>query len=479
MIKELALAALSNYLSGSPGSGESSDGAGFLKELQRAHDGRAADPANRASAPRPDAAQPDRTPKPAEQPPRRTEGAQTRSDGSAKPRSDAGRPAAAQQASRNEDGSRTTRAAERDGQAADAGAARPADDGSTDAARSERADGTDDSADADRVAADAALALLAGAPATSDPVAATAEAAAQVLAAVRRTQNDAGTEARDEPSVRAITDPDSADGRGPADTTLEVADTADAPGDAGSGRAGDARARRAALDAADLQQAGLDRDDRPLAASAQALAANLAQSSRGASTDHIGALDGAARHDRSAGMAAGHGGELPAGLAAGFANALARAEASAASAAPVTTAVHAPLGSQAFAPEFAERISTLVAGGIERAEIVVSPKELGPVRIELTMNGDDARLVFTAAHPDTRQAIEQSSALLRSMLADQGLTLGRMDVGQGGDPQAGNGQQAHANAGSDAGAGQTWSGGGTTVTAPATTAPRGLLDLFA
>ena len=146
-------------------------------------------------------------------------------------------------------------------------------------------------------------------------------------------------------------------------------------------------------------------------------------------------------------------------------------------ASPASTTVHAPLGSQAFAPEFAERISTLVSGGIERAEIVVSPKELGPVRIELTMNGDDARLVFTAAHPDTRQAIEQSSALLRSMLADQGLTLGRMDVGQGGDPRAGGHGQPAATA--DAGAGQAWSGSGTAAGAPAVAAPRGLLDLFA
>ena len=108
----------------------------------------------------------------------------------------------------------------------------------------------------------------------------------------------------------------------------------------------------------------------------------------------------------------------------------------------------------------------------------MSPKELGPVRIELTMNGDDARLVFTAAHPDTRQAIEQSSALLRSMLADQGLTLGRMDVGQGGDPRAGgNGQSAAAQ--TDAGSGESWTTGGATTSAPAAATPRGLLDLFA
>ena len=82
MIKELALAALNNYLSGSPGAGETSDGKGFMKELQRAHDGRAADPANRAPAPRPatDAARAARTTKPSEPAPRRSDDGQPKSE---------------------------------------------------------------------------------------------------------------------------------------------------------------------------------------------------------------------------------------------------------------------------------------------------------------------------------------------------------------------------------------------------------------
>ncbi len=111
------------------------------------------------------------------------------------------------------------------------------------------------------------------------------------------------------------------------------------------------------------------------------------------------------------------------------------------SATPSTTiaTVEAPVTSPAFAPEFTERISTMIDGGIERAEILVTPKDMGPVRIELTLSGDDARLVFTATQPDTRQAIEQSSALLRSMLAERGLTLAGMDINQG---NAGNPQQS-------------------------------------
>ncbi len=486
MIKELALAALNNYLSGSPGSGETSESAGFLKELQRAHDGRATDPANRTPAPRPaaDGVQTQRATRPPEQTPRQRDDGTPRSgsgdtDGTRRS-AEADRMKSGQQPARSEGTERASRPGEsRRGTDAAADAAPAEEDTIAAATRSDQTDETDRPSDTDQALA-ATLALLAGVPVTADATATTqathaaaaTEAAAQMLAAVRRTTGDASAD----PAAQTTTEQRPAGERligevldAPESAAAEAA--AQAPDEAVSGPAAPAQTRRAAID---LQSNGSDSGDRSLPAAALTLAASFAPSTHEAVAERGDALDGSSRHDR----ATRHVGELPVGLAAGFAGALARAEASATAAAPGGTIVHAPLGSPAFAPEFAERISTLIAGGIERAEIVVSPKELGPVRIELTMKGDDARLVFTAAHPDTRQAIEQSSALLRSMLADQGLTLGRMDVGHGGDPRAGgHGQQPPAP--SEGSGGQTWQRDGGTTGTPAAAAPRGLLDLFA
>jgi flagellar hook-length control protein FliK len=139
--------------------------------------------------------------------------------------------------------------------------------------------------------------------------------------------------------------------------------------------------------------------------------------------------------------------------------------------------VQAPVTSPGFGPELGDRVSMLVAEGIERAEITVTPKELGPVRIELTLSGDDASMVFTAAHPDTRQAIEQSAPLLRSMLAEHGLSLGQLDVGRGDTPKERPAQDWQPRRESNAGQDDT--GGLARPAVPTATRARGLLDLFA
>lgn len=93
--------------------------------------------------------------------------------------------------------------------------------------------------------------------------------------------------------------------------------------------------------------------------------------------------------------------------------------------------VPTPVGDAAFPGRFAAEVALLGAAGIERAEIHLQPRELGPVRIELTMSGESARIAFSAAQPDTRQAIEQSLPILEDLLAERGLVLGDASVSDG------------------------------------------------
>ena len=89
------------------------------------------------------------------------------------------------------------------------------------------------------------------------------------------------------------------------------------------------------------------------------------------------------------------------------------------------------IGDALFPGRFAAEVALLGTAGIERAEIRLQPRELGPVRIELSLNGESTRIAFSAVQPETRQAIEQSLPILKDLLAERGLTLGEASVSDG------------------------------------------------
>lgn len=98
---------------------------------------------------------------------------------------------------------------------------------------------------------------------------------------------------------------------------------------------------------------------------------------------------------------------------------------------PVLASVPTPVGHPGFADRFAGEVGTLALRGIEQAEIVLNPRELGPVRIELSLNGEAARIAFSATQPETRHAIEQTLPVLKDLLASNGLMLAGASVSDG------------------------------------------------
>jgi flagellar hook-length control protein FliK len=218
--------------------------------------------------------------------------------------------------------------------------------------------------------------------------------------------------------------------------------------------------------------------DGPAEASARTEASALATTAFAAGDP---ATRGVAERDRAAETSVAHA-RQPEAQAGSFATAppapLAAADVPAVSIAPAVT-------DPAFALALGEQLGVLIAGEISRADLVVSPPDLGPIRIELTLRGDNADLVFTAAAPETLQAIEASAEVLESLLAERGISLGGMDVGQGrpqqfagtqGDPSS-HRQQAVDRAPSAAPGPAT---AAATVRSPAVPAHRrGSIDLFA
>ena len=135
-------------------------------------------------------------------------------------------------------------------------------------------------------------------------------------------------------------------------------------------------------------------------------------------------------------------------------------------------------GEPAFATDLAAEVRVMVEGGLQEAELSLHPAELGPIQVQLRVNGGSADISLAAANGFTRDGLAQALPELREMLASQGLQLGQAGVDAGRDGRGfGDAPQRQENRGpSSAG-----SAGDTSVTpsAPRRAAVRSLLDLYA
>jgi flagellar hook-length control protein FliK len=88
-----------------------------------------------------------------------------------------------------------------------------------------------------------------------------------------------------------------------------------------------------------------------------------------------------------------------------------------------TLSIQAPVGSAAFADEVSARVTGLAQSGITQAQLQLSPADLGPVQVHITLQAGQASVWFGANHADTRAALEQSLPRLRELFAGAGLPL--------------------------------------------------------
>ena len=97
---------------------------------------------------------------------------------------------------------------------------------------------------------------------------------------------------------------------------------------------------------------------------------------------------------------------------------------------PLTVVVPAALDSAEFAQAFGVQVSVLARDGVEHAELQLNPTEMGPVSVQIVMDGTQARIDFGADAAGTRQAIEHSLPDLAAALREAGLTLSGGGVSQ-------------------------------------------------
>lgn len=97
---------------------------------------------------------------------------------------------------------------------------------------------------------------------------------------------------------------------------------------------------------------------------------------------------------------------------------------------PTQLSMQATPGQPQFAQETAQHVAWLVGQDIQRAEIQINPRKLGPIQVEITTHKDRVDVSFAVQHPQTVHALQQTLPQLHDMLAQQGLNLGNATVGQ-------------------------------------------------
>ena len=76
------------------------------------------------------------------------------------------------------------------------------------------------------------------------------------------------------------------------------------------------------------------------------------------------------------------------------------------------------------------QVSLLAQSGVQTAELHLNPADMGPVSVQIVMEGNQARVDFGADVAATRKAIEAGMPELASALLDAGFTLAGGGVSQ-------------------------------------------------
>ncbi len=116
------------------------------------------------------------------------------------------------------------------------------------------------------------------------------------------------------------------------------------------------------------------------------------------------------------------------------AQALAGALPAAALAAPGAAALHiefaAPVQDPRFSEAFALQVSNLARDGVQHAVLRLNPAEMGPISVQIALDGQQAQIHFGCDSAQTRGIVESGLPLLAASLREAGLTLSGGGVSQ-------------------------------------------------
>ena len=104
--------------------------------------------------------------------------------------------------------------------------------------------------------------------------------------------------------------------------------------------------------------------------------------------------------------------------------------ASAATAGQVERSIPVPVHDRHWPQTIAAQVLILSDQKVQAATLRLSPEHLGPVEVRIDLQDSRVNVAFSAAHAETRAALEQAIPHLRAVLSDGGITLGQATVQQ-------------------------------------------------
>lgn len=108
--------------------------------------------------------------------------------------------------------------------------------------------------------------------------------------------------------------------------------------------------------------------------------------------------------------------------------------------------VQSQVGTPAWNTEIGDRLTWMAGNKETKAELVLTPPQMGRIEISITMNGDQANASFVSANPAVREALESALPRLREILNEAGISLGQTQVGAESFQQSSNDSQKGDNA---------------------------------
>jgi len=138
--------------------------------------------------------------------------------------------------------------------------------------------------------------------------------------------------------------------------------------------------------------------------------------------------------------------------------------------------IDAPITSPEFSQAIANRVSYLVDNNLNGATLQVTPPQLGPIELRVTIEAGHAQVSMSAHNPATLDALQAGAPKLRELLSAQGFGQVSVDVSQrsfqDGSPYAQSRPWTPSSEPDDAATAAD-------VTVAATRAPLGMLDAYA
>ncbi|HNQ75749.1 MAG TPA: flagellar hook-length control protein FliK [Pseudothauera hydrothermalis] len=99
--------------------------------------------------------------------------------------------------------------------------------------------------------------------------------------------------------------------------------------------------------------------------------------------------------------------------------------------------VATPLGQQGWAEDVGSKLIWMSNRGESKAELVITPPNLGKIEVSINLNGDQATAQFLASTREAKEALEQAMPRLRELMAQSGVSLGQTSVNTSGDQRSG------------------------------------------